>query len=163
MRDAFLLETCVGVVAFASIPKCGQHTLNKYKSGMISEQKITQFPLRIAFVREPFDRFLSAFHFTMQNRYRIDGHVIRSYEQFVDVSLSSGDDHVLPQSRFIDGYNTLIKLENMSEVLYSLTGKVITTENASMRHDFDTSHKKQEIMQRYHDDVIMYKNMKEAS
>lgn len=163
MRDAFLLETCVGVVAFASIPKCGQHTLAKYKSGMISERKILQFPLRIAFVREPFDRFLSAFHFITQNNYKLDGYVIRNYEQFVDIALTSGDDHVLPQSRFIGSYNTLIDLKNMSGVIKSLTGKEITKENASVRHEFDTSYKKEKVMQRYHEDVIMYESIRGAT
>lgn len=159
-RDAFLLETCVGVVAFASVPKCGQHTLEKYKSGMISGQKIRQFPLRVAFIREPFDRFLSAFHFITQNNYLLDGHVIRDYHQFVDIALVSSDEHVLPQSRFIDDFNTLLDLRDMSGVIYALTGEIITKENTSVRHDFDSSYRKEEIMQRYHDDAIMYKNMK---
>ena len=149
MRDAFLIQTCVGTVAFASIPKCGQHTLAKYQSGMVSEQKILQFPLRIAFVREPFDRFLSAFHFTTQNNYILDGRVIRSYEQFVDASLISGDGHVLPQSRFIGSYNTLIDLKNMSDVVGAMTGRYITKENASIRHEFDTSYRREEVMRRY--------------
>ncbi|MBL4940487.1 MAG: sulfotransferase family 2 domain-containing protein [Colwellia sp.] len=163
MRDAFLLETCVGIVAFASIPKCGQHTLAKYKTCMVSELKVLQFPLRIAFIREPFDRFLSAFHFITQNNYTLDGKVIRSYEQFVDIAITSGDDHLLPQSMFIDKYNTLIKLENMSSVIKSLTGKEITKENTSVRHEFDTSYMKHEVMKRYLDDSIMYENIGEAA
>jgi hypothetical protein len=162
MRDVFLLNTCVGVAVFASVPKCGQHTLHKYKSGMISGQKISQFPLRVAFIREPFDRFLSAFHFITQNNYLLDGNIIREYEQFVDLSLESSDDHVLPQSRFTEGFNTFIDLKNMSSVIESLTGKAITIENSSLRHDFDTRHRKQEVMQRYSDDVILYKNIKGA-
>ena len=166
MRDVFILRTdegaCIGPFAVASIPKCGQHTLDKYAVCKVPESKLNNFPLRIAFIREPFDRWLSAYHFMCQSRYILEGERVREYNRFVDVALESEDDHVLPQSRFISSFGTLLPLHSMSKVIGALTGKEITKENASERHEIDTSYRKAEIMERYEDDTILYKSITEA-
>ena len=157
-RDAFVLDTFLGPIAFASIPKCGQHTLAKYQKGMIPHSNLRRFPIRAAFIREPFDRFLSAFHFSAQTGYIIDGHRIHSYSQFVDIALNSDDEHVMPQCRLIDHdlFALKISVSIMSDVLSRLTGVEITVENASRRDNFDASYMKSEVIERYSEDSKLF-------
>ncbi|MBL4753790.1 MAG: hypothetical protein JKY52_09395 [Flavobacteriales bacterium] len=143
------------------IPKNGTHTLEMYKSGTIDEGKTHQFPLRIAFIREPFDRWLSAFFFMATTGYLLDGVRLSSYDQFVDLALVSDDEHLTPQSRFIDGsfVNKIMCLKSMSDVLGRLSDVKITKENAAPREDIDTSYRKDEVMMRYQADTEMYNRL----
>ena len=64
---AFVIDTLSGPVAFAAIPKCGQHTLKAYSSIHIGLDVIHNIDARVAFIRDPMDRLKSAFHFFKQN------------------------------------------------------------------------------------------------
>lgn len=160
MREAFILDTFIGPAAFAAIPKCGQHTLNEYMRCMVQHGKLRKFPIRLAFIREPFDRFLSAFHFMAQTQYIFEGQRIRDYPAFVDLSLTSHDEHVLPQSDILDCdlFPTRLCLSSMCDVLGRLTGRQITVENSSIHNPIDTNYRKDEVMVRYSEDVEMYEN-----
>ena len=158
MRQAYIIKTFLGPVSVLGIPKCGTQTLEKYKSGMITESKTQQFPLRIAFIRDPFDRWLSAFFFMATTGYKITRNKISSYEQFVDEALLSNDEHLAPQSRILNGslVNKLMRLDSMSDVLGKLIGLPVSVENSTHREDIDTSYRKAEVMERYREDVKLY-------
>jgi len=155
---AYIIETFIGPVSVLGIPKCGTQTLEKYSVGTIEEGETHRFPLRLSFIREPFDRWLSAYFFMATNGYLLDGVRLSSYEQFVDLALTSDDEHLLPQSRFIEGsiVNKIMCLNTMSDILCRLTGITVSVENAARREDIDTSYRKDEVMQRYQLDSEMY-------
>lgn len=157
-RQAYIIKTFIGPVSVLGIPKCGTQTLEKYSSGTIDEGKTQQFPLRIAFIREPFDRWLSAFHFFTDTNYKITKNKIESYEQFVDEALLSNDQHLLPQSRLLNGslVNKCMRLESMSDILGKLTGFPVSIENSTPRQDIDTNYRKSEVMDRYREDSKLY-------
>ena len=132
-RDAFLLDACIGKVPVAAIPKCGQHSLQEHKICMIPLKNIKNHPLRIAFIRPYLDRWLSAYHFFCQSKYKLDGDRVRTYENFVDRALESDDEHIVQQVEFLgDGlFNRLFKLDDMDTVLGGLLGCSIARENVS--------------------------------
>lgn len=158
MNKALVLASGEDVYAFALIPKCGQHTLRAYSSNFVDIGVIHKIDTRIAFIREPLDRLKSAFHFfKMNNLYRMCD-FMRSYEEFVDWSLTAVEEHVLPQSEFLHGcFNTLIKMEYMTDVMRELSPFKIDPQNTSERNiTYDDSYRIDDIKERYKEDYILY-------
>ena len=155
---AFVIDTLSGPVAFAAIPKCGQHTIAAYGGVMVDSAVIHKIATRIAFIRDPFDRLKSAFHFFKQTNCYVQCDHMSSYGKFIDWALDSDDEHVIPQHKFLfNSFNTLIKIEYMSEVMEELTGSVVTPQNTS-EHNMkcDADYRADDIKSYYKEDYELY-------
>jgi len=158
LKPAYIIETNEGPVAFASIPKCGQHTLNAISVGMVLPQKLARFK-RWAFIREPFDRLESAFHFYSEKGYKINGGKVGSWENFVDWALLSDDEHVLPQYLFVKAFDKYIKMDFMDSVLGTISDYKPMKLNVSQRHHkTDLSYREKDIKHRYNNDFKLYES-----
>ena len=153
-RDAFLIDTDLGKIPIASIPKCGQHTLKEYSIGMIPLSECINYRVRVAFIRDPVDRLLSCYHFFHSRSYDLDMSKIGRWEDFIDWALHSNDEHVLPQSEFINNtFNKFAPMASMSALLNFFTGKKIIIGNASKRHTtVDETYRDNDIKKRYNAD-----------
>ena len=158
INKALLLSVESGVYAFALIPKCGQHTLRRYTDSFVDLGAIHNVGTRIAFIRHPLDRLKSTFHFFKQNNLYRMCDFMGSYESFIDWALSAVEEHVVPQSQFLHGcFNTLIKLECMSDVMIEITGFSIPPQNTSDHNTIcDESYRIDDIKTRYKEDYILY-------
>ena len=153
----FVIGTKIGSVAVAAIPKCGQHTLTALGSTELSFDRIEDFPVRMAFIRDPLDRLSSCFHFFLHSNYGIGREHLSSYEAFIDWALNSDDEHVLPQCELFSRYHFKRRflVSDMNRVLGLLTGEKIPHENAAPRFDIDQEYRLQDIKGRYQEDFDM--------
>lgn len=138
-RQSFAIDTIFGVVAVASIPKCGQHSLVEMSKCIIQREDLYNYDYRIAFTRDPLDRLRSAYHFYMQRHITMDGIHVTNWPDFIDWALVSNDEHVTPQSEFIrDDYNILVKLEAMTDFMRFIRFKNTPKLNTATR-DIDVN------------------------
>lgn len=158
MHGAFILNKDVCV---AAVPKCGQHTLAAYSVGFIPENKIYNFDRRVAFIRDPLDRFLSAYFFILGWNKKLDGQHLDSYETFVDLALVSGDEHILPQTKQVnfEKYNEIYGFSDFSKLLGDIVDSIPVRENSSNRCDIDMSYRAEEVKLMYKDDFILIKEV----
>lgn len=164
-RDAFFISTNQGNIPFCPIPKVGQHTLGHYSNGYVKLSAVVKSPFRVAFIREPMDRFLSAYYFFTRKRYKINGKSSYSYTEFVDWALDSDEEHVAPQARFVNEtyYNTLIKFDYFNDVMSKLLDTDLERLNATPREaDIDESYRIDELKRRYECDYKLYNNARES-
>lgn len=164
MGRFFTLDTFIGTVAFPAIPKCGQHTFAELGAVEHDFEKIKEFPVRLAFVRCPFDRLVSAFSFFKRVSYPIQDGSLRSFEAFIDWALDSDDEHVLPQYNIISPHHfkRVLPISSMTPVLGKLTGKVVPDANSTNHYDVDTSYRYDDVRDRYFDDIILFEKSKES-
>ena len=162
MAPGFLVNTKKGPAIFAAIPKCGQHTLKSHGGRIVDASRYLDLDIRAAFVRDPVDRLVSAFHFFRQTKCYNMCDFMSSYEGFIDWAFTSVDEHVLPQTSFTCGlYDKIVHIKNMSEVLDGLTGLRIPPQNTSERGlSFDGSYRISDIKKHDSDD---YELIKKAS
>jgi hypothetical protein len=154
----FVLPTHIGPVAFAAIPKCGQHTFAELDTSELPFDRIKEFPIRMAFIRDPLDRLSSCFHFFLHTNYPINGGKVRGYESFIDWALDSDDEHVQPQVELFSRYHfqRRFPISKMTEILELLTGEVIPQANSAPRHEIDQGYRLDDIRERYSEDFDMY-------
>ncbi len=158
LRQSFAVDTVFGVSAFASIPKCGQHSLQAVSKCLIQREDLRRYPHRIAPVRGVIDRLLSTYHFYMQNHHKLDGHTVARWEDYIDIALVSNDEHVRPQSDFIlTDYNIIVKLEYLDDFMSAITSVKMPKLNVSKREFLvDTSYRINDIRDKYSADEILY-------
>lgn len=156
-KSFFVLKTKIGPVAFAAVPKCGQHTFMGLGATELPFDRIDEFPIRMVFIREPFDRLASCYFFFQGSDYSIEDEHLQNYETFIDWALDSDDEHVMPQSELFSRYHFKRRflVSDMCRVLSILTGEKIPKLNASLREDLDQGYKASEIQDRYRDDFLM--------
>jgi hypothetical protein len=156
-RPGFLVKTNQGDMIFAAIPKCGQHTLIDLCVDYIDITKMPKVP-KVAFIREPIDRLLSAYHFFHLKQYKLDGVRMGPYEAFVDWALTSNEEHIRPQVTFCKGYDHFVDLKSMSYLMSRLTDRPVDALNTATRYnDANTSYRRDEIESLYSDDFKKYR------
>jgi hypothetical protein len=151
--------TELGVVAFLKIPKCGTQSLQSISTGSIGYKQASNIDVKIAFVRDPIERFKSA-HMFLSSTHK---DVPYNYEDFVDWSFENcGDQHLIPQVEYLGEvsdkrYNRVFKLNDMSKVLYTLTGNHIKPLNVSDRNSHRQSNYRMScLIERYKKDLEMW-------
>ena len=158
MRQGFLVGGDLGFFIFASIPKCGQHTLQSMCTANVARCRVPEAKA-IAFIREPIDRLKSAYHFFISKGYKLDRKKIGSYESFVDWALESNEEHIRPQHTFCEEYYNFVKLECMSDVLTGITGsRVIALNTAPRYNETNATYRAEELRKLYAKDFYLYES-----
>ena len=99
--------TCNGEVAMSMLPKCAStsfksapHLFNKF----VSNEEVLDIPIRIAWIRNPFDRLVSAYRklhvlqgTNLTKRFNCTDTDVDTWEHFVDYMLTNTDPHWDPQ------------------------------------------------------------------
>lgn len=157
-QQSFAIDTIFGIVAVASIPRCGQHSLGEMSKAIIQRDTLRLYSHRIAFVRDPLDRLLSTYYLYMQRHYMLDGNPVFDWKEYIDQALISSDEHVVPQNKFINSeYNIILKLESMSRFMSTIRfSKVPKLNTASREFPVDTSYRLECITEKYADDFLLY-------
>lgn len=95
-----------GGKAIAIIPKAANTSFSKLIDGMLTAEEVMEFPVRIMFIRDPFERFVSAYSFfhalNEEHRHGIVQVPLEAthsgYEAWVDYSLATDNPHWAPQT-----------------------------------------------------------------
>lgn len=99
--------------AIAMVPKCGHTSFDAMVGARLSIDEALRIPMRVQFVRDPIDRFVSAYSFFYAlnednpHRESVPKNVTHNgYESFVDYALSNPNPHWMPQTELTGGIAT---------------------------------------------------------
>lgn len=158
-----VIDSDLGPIAILNIPKVGSQTLAALEVSKVGLQDSDRLGVKIAFVREPVERLVSAFHFfnSFPNK-PYPKEVDRNWTAFVDWALESSDIHVRPQHHFCYRGNhavftQLLPIEKMTQVLEMLRGHKIESKNVSKKESpVDMSYRIEDILSHYEKDSVLY-------
>lgn len=151
-------------IAVLQIPKCGTQTLGQYQLTAVDTSHWQCFRTRIAFVRDPLNRFHSSFRFCSQTGFIGTEHCRGNYEAYVDWALSDGlsDVHVKPQSEYLAEHcgmvaNDLRRIDTMDDFIKTTLGiKTVERQNTTQKGAPVSDYRIDDIMDLYKHDIEIY-------
>lgn len=159
-----------GAVAVALLCKSGSTAITEAGEGWyLNNQQALNWPLRLAFIREPFDRFCSAYSFFagrywVANDYKLRGteeSAAKSYYHFVNFALENEDDHWMEQGKsllFNEEYTPThtLKFEALEKVWPNFTNRVLSNINSSVRLPVCPEYRRKELDEMFGSDIELY-------
>lgn len=159
----------VNAVAVALICKGANTAIQEASEGWyISNEQALEWPLRIAFIREPFDRFCSAYSFFSQCYWNNTGYkkevceaAAKNYYEFVNFALENSDDHWSEQGKslFFNGKYTpthTIKLDVINNIWPNFSTKELKNINSSVRLPVCPEYRRKELNAMFGNDIKLY-------
>ncbi len=158
-------------IALGLIPKNGS---TSFRNALATSQTITgdeamQYATRVIFVRDPIERFNSAYSFfyylndTNQNGQSTNitkTSTHNGYDHWVDFALSTNNAHWFPQTKIMEGRQTIahrFNLENIQKYWPKYwPGKRPDWLNATTGHLPSNDYRKADILEFYKDDIALF-------
>lgn len=161
----------LGCVLVANIPKSGSMSIKEASEGWYTcNAEAEIYPLRLFFIREPFDRFCSAYSFfngLYWNGERYDGSGVceaaaKSYYHFVNFCLENENEHWNPQAdKVFEGEfepTHIIKFDDLLKLWPKFTCNQLKKINTSVRLPVCEKYRRHELNEMFKDDIHLYKN-----
>lgn len=160
----------MGVVAVALIAKSGNTSIkdaSKY-NWYVKDSDADQYPIRLAFVREPFQRLYSAYSFFnglhwAGEKYDNGGVLkaaARSYYHFINYVLENSDEHWRNQGDILLSGKVkpthIIKFDCINDIWPNLFFEGIQKSNSSVRLPVCEKYRAEELRQFYKQDIDLY-------
>jgi len=139
------------VFAVLLIPKCGSESLRKSSLAIINNVHANNLP-RIAFVRDPIERLHSAYRFLARR-----GYAPKQYESFIDWSLETDDEHVVPQHSYCypndtKQFDDLYLLNGLDAVFTNRLGNTIPRLHETHKEPINSDYRMDELRAKYSND-----------
>lgn len=158
-------------IAVALIAKGANMAIQEASEGWyLNNKEAMEWPLRLAFIREPFDRFCSAYSFFSQCYWQKTGYIeevceaaAKNYYEFVNYALENADEHWMPQSNslLLDGRYTpthTIKFEKLREIFPKFSTSTLKVINSSIRLPVCPDYRRSELEKMFGNDRELYDN-----
>lgn len=168
-------EHRVGFPLIATIPKNGSTSIRKAiepgRKVVILKDAIYH-PVRVMFMRDPFDRLASFYSFQRQSLFKhpeitIDPNFahVKSYEEFLDVALLSDNIHCYPQVKQVTLNDQFIptNVHKLSDIITAwelyYPDEFITRENQSKPLKVNSDYRHSDVLCRYKDDFALWHSL----
>ena len=162
-------------VAVALICKSGNSSIREVsEEWYVGNYEAKDWPLRLAFIREPFDRFCSAYSFFSQCYWKNTGYcreteeaAAKSYYEFVNFALTHTDEHWDEQGKSLlfNGEYTpthTIKLDKINEIWPLFATKSLKIINTSVRLPVCPKYRREELNKMFGGDIELYNSALES-
>lgn len=160
----------VGIVAVALIAKSGNTSIKSAaaQGWYVKAEEAEQYPIRLAFIREPFDRLYSAYSFfsgLYWNGEKYDKHgtvesAARSYYHFINHALEHRDEHWKNQGEILLSGEVkpthLIKFDYINDLWPNIFPSELRKCNSSVRLPVCKEYRKAELQDFYKTDLELY-------
>ena len=131
-------------IAVALIPRVASSSIRDTVRTLymqVSPEDALKVDRRIAWVRDPIERLVSAYSFFHYAVTSLPGHVTGTWESFVDYSMEVEDYHWEPQSSLLSLDGELLPIPDTNilskDFLYNLVKNILKTEDAMQRYEKD--------------------------
>lgn len=157
-------------IAVASIQKCGSHSMNQAFPGCrMGAEAVMDIPLRIAWIRHPLKRLVSAYQFFRQgaNGDYVPWESRSSWKGFVDYALEHEDVHWCSQTKlltFKDQFmpTKLERFEDIGERWSVYFRQPLPLSNCS-KELVVTPYRKADLLEHYKEDVKLWEQIDSSS
>lgn len=164
-----------GFPLIALIPKNGSTSIRKAiepgrKIAHLND--VTEHPVRVMFMRDPFDRLASFYNFQRQVLFKYPKTIldpsfvhVKSYEEFLDVALLSDNIHCYPQVKQVTlkGQFMPTNVHKLSDILTAwelyYPDEFITRENQSKPLKINSDYRHSDVLCRYKDDFELWRSL----
>lgn len=162
----------VGCVLVANIPKGASMSIKEASetNWYVSNHEAEIYPLRLFFIREPFDRFCSAYSFfnglywkgQNYNGSGVCEAAAKSYYEFVNFCLENDDEHWNPQVERVHYKGKLspthiIKFDDLLKLWPKFSTNTLRQINTSVRLPVCEKYRRPELNKMFGDDIRVYR------